>query len=246
MKKFELIKIEEKNGEQLVSARELHQFLEVKTRFDIWFNRMIEYGFLENIDFIAYVQKSTCANNREYEQTDYLMKLSMAKEISMIQRNEKGKQAREYFIKCEEAWNSPQMILARANQIQARMIETYKEKVIVLEKKIEEDKPKVLFADAVETSKSTILIGDLAKILKQNGIDIGQKRLFSWLRDNGYLIKRNGSDYNMPTQMSMELKLFEIKETAVTHSDGHITVNKTPKVTGKGQQYFINKFIDVA
>lgn len=246
MKKFELIKIEEKNGEQLVSARELHQFLEVKTRFDIWFNRMIEYGFLENIDFIAYVQKSTCANNREYEQTDYLMKLSMAKEISMIQRNEKGKQAREYFIKCEEAWNSPQMILARANQIQARMIETYKEKVIVLEKKIEEDKPKVLFADAVETSKSTILIGDLAKILKQNGIDIGQKRLFSWLRDNGYLIKRNGSDYNMPTQMSMELKLFEIKETAVTHSDGHITVNKTPKVTGKGQQYFINKFIEVA
>lgn len=242
MKKFELIKIEEKNGEQLVSARELHQFLEVKTRFDIWFNRMIEYGFLENIDFIAYVQKSTCANNREYEQTDYLMKLSMAKEISMIQRNEKGKQAREYFIKCEEAWNSPQMILARANQIQARMIETYKEKVIVLEKKIEEDKPKVLFADAVETSKSTILIGDLAKILKQNGIDIGQKRLFSWLRDNGYLIKRNGSDYNMPTQMSMELKLFEIKETAVTHSDGHITVNKTPKVTGKGQIYFINKF----
>lgn len=246
MEKFELIKIEEKNGEQLVSARELHQFLEVKTRFDIWFNRMIEYGFLENIDFIAYVQKSTCTNNREYEQTDYLIKLSMAKEISMIQRNEKGKQAREYFIKCEEAWNSPQMILARANQIQARMIETYKEKVIVLEKKIEEDKPKVLFADAVETSKSTILIGDLAKILKQNGIDIGQKRLFSWLRDNGYLIKRNGSDYNMPTQMSMELKLFEIKETAVTHSDGHITVNKTPKVTGRGQIYFINKFKQVS
>lgn len=246
MEKFELIKIEEKNGEQLVSARELHRFLEVKTRFDIWFNRMIEYGFLENIDFIAYVQKSTCANNREYEQTDYLMKLSMAKEISMIQRNEKGKQAREYFIKCEEAWNSPQMILARANQIQARMIETYKEKVVVLEKKIEEDKPKVLFANAVETSKSTILIGDLAKILKQNGIDIGQKRLFSWLRDNGYLIKRNGSDYNMPTQMSMELKLFEIKETAVTHSDGHITVNKTPKVTGKGQIYFINKFKQVS
>lgn len=117
-----------------------------------------------------------------------------------------------------------------------------REKRKALETQIEEDKPKVLFANAVETSKSTILIGDLAKILKQNGIDIGQKRLFSWLRDNGYLIKRNGSDYNMPTQMSMELKLFEIKETAVTHSDGHITVNKTPKVTGKGQIYFINKF----
>uniref|UniRef100_UPI003FEDBC55 phage antirepressor n=1 Tax=Fusobacterium mortiferum TaxID=850 RepID=UPI003FEDBC55 len=117
-----------------------------------------------------------------------------------------------------------------------------REKRKALETQIEEDKPKVLFANAVETSKSTILIGDLAKILKQNGIDMGQKRLFSWLRDNGYLIKRNGSDYNMPTQMSMELKLFEIKETAITHSDGHITVNKTPKVTGKGQIYFINKF----
>lgn len=246
MKKFELIKIEEKNGEQLVSARELHQFLEVKTRFDIWFNRMIEYGFLENIDFIAYVQKSTCANNREYEQTDSLMKLSMAKEISMIQRNEKGKQAREYFIKCEEAWNSPQMILARANQIQARMIETYKEKVIVLEKKIEENKPKVLFADAVETSKSTILIGEMAKILKQNGIDIGQNKLFAWLRENGYLIKRQGSDYNMPTQKSMDMKLFEIKERTINNPDGSIKITKTPKVTGKGQQYFINKFIEVA
>jgi anti-repressor protein len=121
-----------------------------------------------------------------------------------------------------------------------------REKRKALETQIEEDKPKVLFANAVETSKSTILIGDLAKILKQNGIDIGQKRLFSWLRDNGYLIKRNGSDYNMPTQMSMELKLFEIKETAVTHSDGHITVNKIPKVTGKGQIYFINKFKQVS
>lgn len=121
-----------------------------------------------------------------------------------------------------------------------------REKRKALETQIEEDKPKVLFANAVETSKSTILIGDLAKILKQNGIDIGQKKLFSWLRDNGYLIKRNGSDYNMPTQMSMELKLFEIKETAVTHSDGHITVNKTPKVTGKGQIYFINKFKQVS
>lgn len=243
MEKFELIKIEEKNGEQLVSGRELHQFLESAERFSKWWDRMVTYGFVENIDYTMY-KKVHPQNKQEY--TDYLMKLSMAKEISMIQRNEKGKQAREYFIKCEEAWNSPQMILARANQIQARMIETYKEKVIVLEKKIEEDKPKVLFADAVETSKSTILIGDLAKILKQNGIDIGQKRLFSWLRDNGYLIKRNGSDYNMPTQMSMELKLFEIKETAVTHSDGHITVNKTPKVTGKGQIYFINKFKQVS
>ena len=117
-----------------------------------------------------------------------------------------------------------------------------REKRKALEIKIEEQKPKVIFAEAVETSKTLILIGDLAKLIKQNGTDMGQKRMFTWLRDNGYLIKRQGSDYNMPTQRAMELGLFEIKETAVTHSDGHITVNKTPKVTGKGQIYFINKF----
>lgn len=119
-----------------------------------------------------------------------------------------------------------------------------REKRKALEIKIESDKPKVLFADAVETSKTTILIGDLAKIIKQNGVDMGQKRLFTWLRENGYLIKRKGADYNMPTQKSMEMKLFEIKETAITHSDGHISVSKTPKVTGKGQQYFINLFLN--
>lgn len=108
--------------------------------------------------------------------------------------------------------------------------------------KIEEDKPKVIFANAVETAKTSILVGELAKILKQNGVATGQKRFFEWLRENGYLLK-GGSDKNMPTQRSMELGLFEIKETAVAHSDGHTTISKTPKVTGKGQQYFINKFI---
>ncbi|ODB61385.1 phage antirepressor KilAC domain-containing protein [Paenibacillus polymyxa] len=106
----------------------------------------------------------------------------------------------------------------------------------------EMDKPKVLFADAVTASKTSILVGELAKLLKQNGADMGQNRLFVWMRENGFLISRKGTDYNMPTQRSMELGLFEIKETSVTHSDGHITVSKTPKVTGKGQVYFINKF----
>ncbi|QVI35135.1 phage antirepressor KilAC domain-containing protein [Lacticaseibacillus chiayiensis] len=104
-------------------------------------------------------------------------------------------------------------------------------------------KPKALFADAVATSHTTILVGDLAKVLKQNGVDIGAKRLFAWLREQGYLIKRIGADYNSPTQRAMELGLFEVKETAISHSDGHVTVQKTPKVTGKGQQYFINKFL---
>ena len=111
------------------------------------------------------------------------------------------------------------------------------------DKRIEEMRPKEIFADAVSVSKTDILIGDLAKLIKQNGHDIGQKRLFAWLREKGYLIKRKGLDWNMPTQKAMEMKLFRVKETVVTHSDGHTTVSKTPKVTGKGQVYFVNKFM---
>lgn len=113
----------------------------------------------------------------------------------------------------------------------------------LLEAQIEADRPKVLFADAVSASHTSILVGELAKLISQNGYKIGANRLFAWMRENGYLIKRKGSDWNMPTQRSMDLKLFEIKETNVQHADGHISVNKTPKVTGKGQQYFINKFL---
>jgi phage anti-repressor, putative len=239
----ELIKIEVRNGQQLASGRELHKFLEVGTRYNDWINRIIEkYNFIENKDFITITQKRVTAQGNETEFDDHLMTIAMAKEIAMVANTEKGKEARIYFIKCEEAWNSPEMILARANQIQSHMIEDYTKKIELLENKVKEDKPKVLFADSVATSKTSILVGDLAKIIKQNGVDIGQKRLFTWLRNNGFLIKRLGTDYNMPTQKSMELELFEIKETAVTHSDGHTTINKTPKVTGKGQIYFINKF----
>lgn len=118
-----------------------------------------------------------------------------------------------------------------------------REEKVALQNKVEQDVPKVLFADAVSASKATILIGELAKLIKQNGVDIGEKRLFKWLRNNKYLISRYGTDYNAPTQKSMELELFTVKETTITHSDGHITVSKTTKVTGKGQQYFINKFL---
>ena len=110
-------------------------------------------------------------------------------------------------------------------------------------KQIEAQKPMVLFANSVSASKSEILVGELAKIIKQNGVDMGEKRLFAWLREHGYLISRKGNDWNMPTQYSMERGLFRIKETTVNHSDGHTTVNKTPKVTGKGQIYFVNKFL---
>ena len=154
----------------------------------------------------------------------------------MIQRNEKGKQARQYFLQVEKAWNSPEMIMKRALQIADR-------KMIDMQMQIEADKPKVLFAESVSASHTSILVGDLAKIIKQNGYDIGAKRLFEWLRDNGFLIKRKGTDWNMPTQRSMDMELFEIKESTHSNPDGSVRINKTTKVTGKGQIYFINKFI---
>ena len=133
---------------------------------------------------------------------------------------------------------SEEEIMAKAFMIAQKTIENQK-------KQLEEQKPKVIFADAVASSKGTILIRELAKILKQNGIDIGEKRLYKWLRDNGYLIKQKGADYNTPTQRAMDLKLFEVKETSVTHSNGSVIISKTTKVTGKGQIYFINKFKEV-
>ena len=128
----------------------------------------------------------------------------------------------------------------------AQNLKDEQEKRKVLETKIEQDKPKVLFADAVASAKTSILIGELAKLLKQNGVDIGQNRLFEWMRQNGYLIRRQGNDYNMPTQRSMEQGLFEIKESTVVHADGHTHINKTPKVTGKGQAYFVTLFLKEA
>ena len=140
--------------------------------------------------------------------------------------------------KLEEVLLKPDTLIQLAQNLKAEQ-----EKRMALEVKMEEQKPKVLFAESVEAAKTSILIGELAKLLKQNGINIGQNRLFEWLRNNGYLIRRQGSDYNMPTQRAMEMGLFEIKETTITHSDGHIHVSKTPKVTGKGQVYFVNLFL---
>ena len=134
-------------------------------------------------------------------------------------------------------------IMAKAVLVAQSTIRQRDQRIKELESDVAAAKPKVLFADAVSASDSTILIGDLAKILKQNGYNTGQKRLFQWLRDNGYLIKRQGADYNSPTQRSMELGLFRVKETPIIHADGHVTVNKTVKVTPKAQIYFSNKFL---
>ncbi|MFT9495931.1 phage antirepressor KilAC domain-containing protein [Anaerosolibacter sp.] len=235
----DLIKIN--HEKQTTSARSLWEFLEVGTEYAKWFSRMTEYGFVENSDFRVIVKNDENPRGGR-PSTDHEITIDMAKEIAMLQRSEKGKQARQYFIELEKRWNSPEAIMARALKMADAKIFEYKNIVIQLEEKAKEDRPKVIFADAVSASKSSILVGELAKLLMQNGIDIGQNRLFDWLRNEEYLIKRKGTDYNMPTQKSMELKLFEVKETSITHSDGHISISKTPKVTGKGQIYFINKF----
>lgn len=235
----ELIKITYNNDRPAVSARDLHDFLEVKTAYKDWFPRMCEYGFTEGEDFNPLkIERVQNEGERMVARTvdDAVLTIDMAKELCMIQRNEKGKQARQYFLQIEKEWNSPEKVMARALQIAG-------DKLKKLESKVEADAPKVLFADAVSASKTSILVGELAKLLKQNGVDIGQHRLFRWMRENGYLIRRNGTDFNMPTQKSMDLGLFTVKETAITHSDGTVTVSKTTKVTGKGQQYFIQKFL---
>lgn len=138
---------------------------------------------------------------------------------------------------------SDEELLSKALMVAQKKIDEKNELIATQNSRIQEMRPKEIFADAVTTSHTSILIGDLAKLIKQNGVDMGQKRLFLWLRENGYLIKRNGSDYNMPTQRSMEMGLFEVKESTVNNPDGSIRVNRTTKVTGKGQQYFINKFL---
>ena len=228
----ELLKINTTDSERItVSARELHKALEVNTDFNHWFTRMCEYGFEDGKDFATFLSESTGGRPSQ----DAQITVDMAKEIAMLQRTEKGKEVRKYFIQVEKEWNSPERVMARALEIAHKTIAT-------LELENNEMKPKALFADAVAASNSNILIGDLAKLIKQNGHDIGQKRLFDWLRDNGYLIKY-GSSRNMPTQLAMNLGLFKVKESTFSNPDGSVRITRTTKVTGKGQQYFINKFL---
>ena len=236
----ELIKISSnENDEQVVSARELHKGIEVKTRFSLWWEQNSKF-LIENEDFTSVVSTTVVNNGARRQLQDYALTIDTAKHLAMQSQTEKGREYRNYFIQVEKAWNSPDMVMKRALQIADK-------RVLALEFQNEEMKPKALFDDSVASSHTSILVGELAKILRSNGVNIGANRLFEWLRNNGYLIKRNGSDRNMPTQKSMDLGLFEIKEGTRLHADGSIAVTKTPKVTGKGQIYFVNKFLqDVA
>lgn len=239
-----LIPINYDNPERpTVSGRELHEFLQVGADYRHWFPRMVEYGFTEGEDFNPVkIDRVQNEGGRKVTRTvdDHQLTIPMAKELCMIQRNERGKQARQYFLAVEAQWNSPEAVMRRAVLIATKQNKQLVNANRQLTARVTELEPKGVFADAVSASKSSILIGELAKIVRQNGVDMGQNRLFDYLRKNGYLVRGNRTDRNMPTQRSMELGLFEIKETTICHSDGHTSISKTVKVTGKGQQYFIN------
>lgn len=240
----ELLKINYETEQPTVSARELYEGLEIKTAFKDWFPRMAAYGFEENQDFILVAQKRATNNpkNPVAIYNDYQISVDMAKQICMIQRSEKGKLYRQYFIDLEKAWNTPEQVMARALKLADRTIDTLKEDNKKLIEENEKMKPKEIFADAVSASNSSILIGDLAKLLRQNGVDTGQKRLFEQLRNEGYLMK-TGSSRNMPKQKYVANGFFQIKETVISNPDGSVRMTKTTKVTGKGQQYFLNKYL---
>lgn len=241
----ELLKINYEAEQPTVSARDLHEALEINTRFNDWFSRMAEYGFENGVDFnLLKNEKVRLEGNREVKRDimDYQISVDMAKQICMIQRSEKGKQYRQYFIDLEKVWNTPEQVMARALKLADRTIDNLKEDNKKLIEDNERMRPKEIFADAVSASNSSILIGDLAKLLRQNGVDTGQKRLFEQLRNEGYLMK-TGSSRNMPKQKYVENGFFQIKETVISNPDGSVRMTKTTKVTGKGQQYFLNKYL---
>lgn len=252
----ELFAINTDGNEPTVSARDLHKALGIRKRFSEWFEKNSQ-GFIENEDFSnPYLKvRVQIEGGREVQREveDFDLSVDMAKHICLMSRTDKGRECRQRLIDLEKAWNTPEQVMARALKMAGKTIDSLKDRckflggqVVEQQKLIEEMTPKAIFADAVATSHTSILIGDLAKILKQNGVETGQKRLFEWLRENGYLSKRKGTEWNSPTQKSMNLGLFEVKETTAMNPDGSVRINKTTKVTGKGQQYFINKFLNVA
>lgn len=226
----ELFNVTTNDDKLTLSARDLHNQLQIHTKFNDWFSRMKEYGFDEGTDFYSFLSESTGGRPA----TDYQITLDMAKEIAMLQRNEKGKEIRRKLIELEKAWNSPEKVMARALDIAHKTIAN-------LQIENEEMKPKAIFADTVAASDSSILVGQEAKLISQSGCKMGQNRFFAWLRENGYLCSK-GENYNMPTQKSREMDLIEIKIRTVTNPDGSVRETKTPVITGKGQIYFINKF----
>jgi len=231
----ELIKVD--FDTETVSARELHKEVGSTERFSTWFDRQLQFGFVELDDYTSVKVLTEVQNNggvQQRELQDYNLTIDMAKQICMVQKNEKAKEVRRYLIDLEKAWNTPELVMARGLKAAQNMIADQS-------KLIEQMKPKAVFADAVTSSKSSILVRDLAKLISQNGAKIGEQRLYKWLRDNGYIFKTS----TMPMQKYIEQGLFEVSEFAISKPDGNIITKFTTRVTGKGQAYFIKKFLGV-
>ena len=241
----ELIKITEQNGKRAVSARELHLFLESKQEFANWIkNRIDKYGFIENQDYEVFDNFIKNPNGGR-PLIEYALTIGTAKEIAMVEGNEKGKTARQYFIECEKQLRAKEQSHQQIPQSFSealRLAAEQAEKIETQQKQLQEQAPKVLFADTVIGSQSSCLIGELAKLITQKGYEIGEKRLFKWLRENHYLGKK-GEYYNIPNQQYVEQGLFELKKGTRSGSGGVMHTTITPKVTGKGQVYFVNKFL---
>ncbi len=235
---MELIKITEQNGKQAVSARELYEFLGYnRAHWAKWYRKNIEENefALQNIDFQTF---ALSVNGNETK--DFALSLDFAKRISMMARTEKGETARKYFLECERKLKNPALSLSKIDL--AKMVIESEEEIQRLQIEAKENAPKVLFTDSVVGSKSSCLIGELAKIITQNGFEIGERRLFTFMRNNGYLGSK-GERYNIPMQRYIEQGLFELKKGTRSGNGGVMHTTITPKITGKGQVYFVNKFL---
>lgn len=233
------------NGEPVASSRQIAESFGKEHKHVL---RDIEnlIGGESKIGLSSMFFKSEYISAQNKKLPEYLMNRDG---FSLLVMGFTGKEALEWKLKYIQAFNEMEKQLAQRPQLSrselmAQALIAAHEELEHKDRQIAELTPKGIFADAVSASKKSILVGELAKLLCQNGVQIGQNRLFSWMRDRGYLIKDpKRSDYNMPTQRAVEQGLFEIKETTVVHSDGHTSINKTPKVTGKGQIYFVNQFV---
>lgn len=248
----ELIKISEQDGKRAVNARELHAFLCVGKDFSTWMKDRIEkFGFAENQDFEVFTNFGENPKGGR-PQKEYAISIDMAKELSMVENNDRGRKARRYFIECEnmlrKQFSSPSyQISDPIKRAEAWIGEEKERQRLAIEnekqqKQLEEQAPKVQFADAMSASSTSCLIGELAKVLTQNGYKIGQNNLFKWLRDNGYLCKW-GERKNIPMQRYVEQGIFELKKSTWIDNNNVIHTSTTVKVTAKGQQHFINKFL---
>lgn len=226
------------NLEPIISGRELHEKLGVNSHYKDWIKRMLDYGFVENTDYIMVAQKRASNELKGFtEYTDHILKLDTAKEICMLQRNEKGKQFRKYFIAVEKEFNSPEKVMARALVFANKKVNLLDVKVKELENKIEQDRPRVAFAETIEKASDCILVREFAKLLANEDIHIGEKKIYKQLREWGYILLYSTE----PTQRAVQQGLFKIKETVISTIKGDM-LGKTTLITGKGQLFLLDKF----